>query len=1100
MSIYTSIKERVLSDENIFLAVYLANSYIQNVELLSKEDRNTLESIKDIYCEEIVVELMKKVKTRISSVLERDEDYFEICVYLKPKKREEGVNVFRPLHTANLVDQISIIAMAQILIYDYEPYGSDCEKAKLVPSELSRLIPSNFYGNRVSYCGTELFKPWQEQYHKYTSKANDRLYEFSQTREYKYEIDLDLQNFFPSIDPKVLYGLILSKLPLRMNEKDRKTIKTILKKLLFFHLIDEDGVSETALTEVEWCWYLKKRQMPEEISRKVQRYKVTYAKGLPQGLPHTYFLGNLMMLAIRDIYKTVFPGEMLFYVDDSVIFTNNLENNNEDFDVKINEINEHILKIEDQYRSLCKDKSVYPKNYTYQCDDYGIRVHDSKGKSTFALISEANKNSGEVYLSGICRETSALGADIYLAYSDDDVIALLSRTKAILRNLEKEIINVSAEKNKIYYDKLIRYKKFFKYRETILNYRCKGDLNSLKVQLLDGISMRTDTQGVNLKKFFDLYTDDIFATLIPFVLKKFQEAEMDNSDLRKALNVLDKALYGENNRYSYIQRTCKQFFEERLQPCEVYASLRKQVFFKYGLKRQLNSDVRKAELDAIAELVNSSNEKEIFSLLELEWLYSYSKFVRGTSAVLERKILNAIFSFVLGYDISDNFIFSKTNRDTIQYSDLRILASLRNPHFMLSKFKQHYYDCVGDEFRVTADYSILQVMEIFKTFVVFPDRIDQLILIHKYCCDTWKNGSKFLYFYTLHNQEHAVTLIQNARKILSSISWFELKTIDYFILFAACYLHDISMVSFPDYSSFYIGNSEASAAIFSEFSEQYDKSDVVKSKKALCKAYQDIDGFFEQKIRDSHAFDSANEIRTFAELSFLEPSMRELIARVAGGHGQSVQEVYYSKSEGQYSLVSEKLDKIILRLSDLLDMSRYRISKIIFDHNLHNINKISRFHWISHLLTDGYTLNLKYTHVDDTIDDKKSYIDSKCIIEKVILTVNVLMSQTTTVSNSKRCMNIADSSFSEDDTNHTTIVLKCGKGKMCQNESCNFLCKWFMCKNTYLVEELAALQSYLNSLDDNFYKSEIEVRVKVLTNNNIPNEVFDYLHDYIEYK
>ena len=46
-----------------------------------------------------------------------------------------------------------------------------------------------------------------------------------------------------------------------------------------------------------------------------------------------------------------------------------------------------------------------------------------------------------------------------------------------------------------------------------------------------------------------------------------------------------------------------------------------------------------------------------------------------------------------------------------------------------------------------------------------------LILVHKYTCDVWKNGSKHLYFYTLHNQEHAVDLIQNSLKIIRAIDY-----------------------------------------------------------------------------------------------------------------------------------------------------------------------------------------------------------------------------------------------------------------------------------------------------------------------------------------
>lgn len=1103
---YNSVRERVLSDENIFFAVYLAHSYIQELDLLSDDDQVTLESLKDIFDKDTITEIVEQVKSRVKFVLDDDKEFFNISVFFKPKKRDGNTNVFRPIHTARLIDQIAMIAIAQILIFDCEKSDNGDDSIVIVPSEISRLIPSNFYGNRVSYDASALFKPWQEQYHEYTSTANEFLYKFSQTREYQYEVDLDLQNFFPSIDPQVLYGLVISVLPLNLSEKDRCTIKTILKKLLFFRLVDENGNSQTALNNEEWCWYLKEQHCPIEISQKVQEHGIIYAKGLPQGLPHTYYLANLMMLAIRDVYQQVVPGKMLFYVDDSVIFTNSLTGQDDDFDTQIKKINNKIRDVESKYRSVCKEETVYPEDYIYAPENYKITVHDSNGKSKYALICDANKNSGEVYLSGLCRETSTLSADLYFASSDEDKQALKSKTDAILSSVEKEIDRTKLDINQIYHEKLIRYKKFFKYRQTVLHYQSNGDLESLKKQLMDGIELRTTKSSEPIVEFFESYTDDILATLISFVLKKYQEAgRCIDPDLKKTLELLNKELYQENFRYSYLQRTCSHYYKERLKHCDSYGSLRQKVASTYEALKKQTFKLRQGKLLEIAQITqekNSGQNDNLFELLHLHWLYKYSKIVRGNTENIEHSILNAIYSYILGYEINNTFIFSKNDRTTIQYNEIRILASLRNLRFSLSKFYEFYKECSKDEYCVTADYTLLQVLGLFKSCVILPERIDQLILIHKYCCDTWKNGSKFLYFYTLHNQEHAVTLIQNVRKILNSLSCFELKTVDYFILFAACYLHDISMVSFPDYSSFYTSDSESSNKILSDFTLQYDKNrdDPVRSKKVLCDVYQAIDSFFEGKVRGSHAFDSANEIRRFDELNFIEPSMRELIARVAVGHGRNLQEIYYKKSEGRETLISEKYDTILLRLSDLLDMSRYRISKVIFDHNLHNINPVSRFHWISHLLTDGYSLQVTYGMSSDINSNTECYIERKRINEKITLTVDVLMSQTTVVSNSKKCQSISSSQFEKNSSSNTAIVLKCDQGARCENDQCNFLCKWFTNKNDYLIDEVAALQTYLNSLDSNFYATEIEIRINVLRNDKIPNETFDYLREFIEQK
>ena len=58
-----------------------------------------------------------------------------------------------------------------------------------------------------------------------------------------------------------------------------------------------------------------------------------------------------------------------------------------------------------------------------------------------------------------------------------------------------------------------------------------------------------------------------------------------------------------------------------------------------------------------------------------------------------------------------------------------------------------------------------------------------------------ENGSKDLTFFTLHNQEHSIELIQNYMKLSPKLlNRFSLDKDEKFILFSACYLHDIGML------------------------------------------------------------------------------------------------------------------------------------------------------------------------------------------------------------------------------------------------------------------------------------------------------------------
>ena len=87
--------------------------------------------------------------------------------------------------------------------------------------------------------------------------------------------------------------------------------------------------------------------------------------------------------------------------------------------------------------------------------------------------------------------------------------------------------------------------------------------------------------------------------------------------------------------------------------------------------------------------------------------------------------------------------------------------------------------------------------------------------------------------------------------------------------------------------------------------------------------------------------------------------MRELVAEISEAHCADERNIYGAKSKASNQLVSIKFDKILLRLADLLDMSSYRVSKPILHHNMEQMSEKSAFHWISHLLIQGYKLYTK---------------------------------------------------------------------------------------------------------------------------------------------
>lgn len=1075
------LKERLLSEENIFLAIYTVDSYIQNLDLLDRGDVVLLEELKDVFNYDIMMETVTSVKERLKSILDNDSEYFMTTVYFKPKKYKDGKNFFRPLHTARLIDQIAMTAMLQILVYEVN------KKRELVPSELSRLIPSNFFGNRISYHGRELFKPWQTQYQQYTAQANSILYKAGKTQQYLYEVTLDLANFFPSVDPQMLFNYIMGKIPLAW--KTDEVIPIILRKLLIFRLCD--------LNETERGWYLQSdsKNVPD----------CPYAKGLPQGLPHTYFFANLLMVKIAEEYERVFPGEGVFYVDDSVIFTNGKDNelDNDKFPALVRELNDHIQQAERDILQQGGEEipPILPSDFCYEPESFGIRVHEpnlesgSDSKSYFAAISAAAMNNGERYLHGLCRETSNISFDIRTAFSDDEVEMLRSRVETISELVAETVAEVSEQvkespQKRVYLAKLIRYKKFFSYRKNILQYRAEGNISKLKEQLLADIALYRQEK---IEEFYEKYTDDILASAIQFVLKRCANENNSINKLEEAIVALSDSLYTGSTKHAYILTICRPYFDRTwtFRTVDSYHTLYQILQRQFHVRRLQYGTKKWEEFLGLKKKETS----DLFAVLDLRWLYDWAKLISGNIEELTRMLLNGIFSVLFEFEVDDQFVFCKHSREPIQYSEVRILSALRNKDFSSESFWLKYSEYTEDACMCPVDYSLLQVLGAFKTFVCDPQRIDQLILIHKYCCDTWKNGSKYLHFYTLHNQEHAVTLIRLSIRWLHAVSFFKLKKIDYFVLFAACYLHDISMVTIPKPEQFYAEKDAEADEIFTAISDKFTSTKQPKAtKKDLYKTYQCIDEFFERKVRGSHTADSANEIRKFDELLFLDSTMRETIARVSEAHGFDVEDVYLEKAAKAGELVNEKMVKILLRLSDLLDISRYRISNIVLNHNLTSLNETSRFHWISHLLTDQCHIDARYKLNSGSAAGAKM---AKRIEEKLVLTVDVLMSQTT-VTKPNMCKHISCAELKAKPGEKTEIVAQCEQEKQCDNNNCNFLCKWFMSKNNYLTAELAALKKYLMSIEENFFAVSVEIRIQAIENKRLSNETFDYLKQYLE--
>ncbi|GFH89401.1 hypothetical protein IMSAGC002_00646 [Lachnospiraceae bacterium] len=1128
----------LLSDQNIYHAVYSLRSYIFDFELLRESDKKQYYRLQDKFDETYIKGVIQSVRDKITDLIDKDDSFIETEVYFRPKKFNNERKVeYRPLHTADIVSQIAIVAMMHLLVYEI----ADNER-KLYLSNISRLLPGNFYGNRVSLNPEVLFKPWKQQYQAYTQNANEALKKYNASLEYKYEVSLDLENFFPTIDPMLVYQLIVERLPVNMENSDKELLKRILIKLLFCKL-------KTRLSDK-----LKKEYYKIKGKEGIPSLKESFVRGIPQGLPQSYFFGNICMIPISEIFQKKFQGISYFYVDDSVIFTNDVKEDK--FGEQLEDVNAEIEKLE---KDLLKEEKIVFLPQTVQdmreLGIYGIHVHgmDEKkavSKSGFTRLDQLDES--EIYLKCVSREVSEAGNEIYKIYSDEEDIILEERMRVLSNEiqkkieelntrkilLEKELIqlqNISESEQNTdaikefkkqiqslskFRDRWIRYYRFFEYRKQRLNLRHVCELDKRHDKELEEIiycARKCKTEEEKLKVFMQSYNENIWDAAVSMycdfaddkakeVLGKyigelnwlcFGEENEDSSYLYKVYEELIESKKGENCN----KDICKNVSMDFLDP---YRSL------KYYAAQKLKEFSHK-HYDVAERWVEQIQKKEwkneIVVKLLSENMIKMAEIVNENTPQFLRMSANAVYSQLFNVEIEDRLVVRKFSRKPLSCGEFRILLFLRNRLFTAETFLERKILLSESENKEDLDYAVMEVIEIFQSFVADPIRIDKLILTHQYTYGVWKNGSKHLYFYTLHNQEHAIALIRNIVKLIHGISFLKISALDFYVLFLACYLHDISMVKIPSLDAFLTDKEEGDSIAWEHLQEVHqemssdtkseneeklrngesDIEDIAQIKKWMTQSYRRLDAYYEKKIREKHASDSAAEIRGRTDLRFLDATLREFVAEVSEAHQADERDIYFTKSLANEKVISLKFDKILLRLADLLDMSNCRISRPILYHNLDQMSEESAFHWISHLLTQGYELRTEYNIAED-----RGCLTPKSIVEKLVLTVIVDMSQMSKCQCKEPCQyieigNIDDNGFE----------LKVGKN--CENgkEVCNFLCRWFSGKNQYLIQELFALKEYLNRVPDNYFGTEVLICIKIANRTCLDEKQFGILERYL---
>lgn len=278
-------------------------------------------------------------------------------------------------------------------------------------------------------------------------------------------------------------------------------------------------------------------------------------------------------------------------------------------------------------------------------------------------------------------------------------------------------------------------------------------------------------------------------------------------------------------------------------------------------------------------------------------------------------------------------------------------------------------------------------------------------------------------------------------------------------------------------------------------------------------AFQKVFNFFENKVRNAHQQDSAKYIRSWQKgiLSHFSEVEADMIAKVSESHGWDSIHVYSLKSEAKEELVSIKYMMILIRMADLLDLANDRIDYYLLKQNRSQMSLLSRFHWISHLISDGYKLDVEFKPITDVPLDEHPIEEN--IYVDIFLNTEIMAAMAV---NEEPCLNIrATKGLCNSSSNplkkkaHSRSVsnmnyLKTTEGVIRTwselteqvRNALSYVSGYK--KHEWLFAELAELKYYLNSVNSNLIKSDIKVRFFYSNLQPFDSEFYDDIRSYLQ--
>lgn len=216
------------------------------------------------------------------------------------------------------------------------------------------------------------------------------------------------------------------------------------------------------------------------------------------------------------------------------------------------------------------------------------------------------------------------------------------------------------------------------------------------------------------------------------------------------------------------------------------------------------------------------------------------------------------------------------------------------------------------------------------------------------------------------------------------------------------------------------------------------------------------------------------------------------VSDVAASHGSDVMDVYGLKSHAKNDTISKKYLMILIRLADLFDVANDRVNYHLLRQNLSFLSKDSKFHWISHLVTDKLELDAEYQH------DKDAELCKKPITETLIVTLHLNVKNLTASKRVKRC----DNCQSHLEKGYIDVDIMGDSEYECSTNSneCTLLWWWMMKKHEWLIPELKALNDYLFSVNNSLIRTAIKLRIYYDDAMKLDADLLDSVFEYLQEK